>query len=328
MTIKKVTIIGAGAIGGLFAAWLAKLSHVLISVIARGETLKSLTHNGLQFSQGDDSYSIPIVATEDASSLGVQDLVILAVKGPSLTQVLPQVKKLIGPQTLLLVAMNGVPWWFFDSFGGNFEGLKLKTVDPDGVLSDAIAVNQIIGCVLHASATAQAPGVIRHVAGNKLIIGTANNSESTRLNELKQLLDSSGWDVTISDCIHKNIWYKLWGNMTMNPVSAITGATCDRILDDPFTRHFCSAVMLEAQSIGTLIGCSINETPEERHEVTRKLGAFKTSMLQDVEAGRHLEIDALVSVVREIGQHVGVATPNIDALLGLVRLMASVRKLY
>lgn len=328
MTIQKVTIVGAGAIGGLFAAWLAKLSDVSISVIARGETLKSFTHNGLQFSQGDQSYSIPIVATEDAGSLGVQDLVILAVKGPSLTQVLPQVKKLIGPQTLLLVAMNGVPWWFFDSFGGNFEGLKLKTVDPDGVLSDAVAVNQIIGCVLHASATAQGPGVIRHVAGNKLIIGTANNSESTRLNELKQLLDSSGWDVTISDCIHKNIWYKLWGNMTMNPVSAITGATCDRILDDPFTRQFCSAVMLEAQSIGNLIGCSINETPEERHEVTRKLGAFKTSMLQDVEAGRHLEIDALVSVVREIGQHVGVATPNIDALLGLVRLMASVRKLY
>ena len=330
MSRFKVAVVGSGAIGGLFASWLGTNpnSDISLSVLARGDTLKALNSSGLRLIQGEKILSIPVNATDNSSSIGHQDLVILSVKEPSLAQVMPAVQSLIGLNTLLLVAMNGIPWWFFEKFGGPFSGLSLKSIDPQGVLSSSIPVDQIVGSVLHASARVEAPGVVRHIAGNRLIIGWANNRGSSGLTSLRDLLCASGWDASVSDCIQKNIWYKLWGNMTMNPVSAITGATCDQILDDPLTRNFCSAVMLEAQSIGHLIGCSIDETPEVRHEVTRKLGAFKTSMLQDVEAGRQLEINALVGVVREIGQRVGIATPNIDALLGLVRLMGEGRGLY
>jgi 2-dehydropantoate 2-reductase len=171
------------------------------------------------------------------------------------------------------------------------------------------------------------PGAVRHVMGNGLIIGEPQGGRSERVTRLSDLLARAGFTMTVSDHIQRDIWFKLWGNMTMNPVSALTGATADRVLDDPLVRAFCHAVMLEAKQIGARIGCEIDQTPEQRHEVTRKLGAFKTSMLQDAEAGRQLEIDALVGAVREIGQYLGATTPYIDALLGLVRLMAQVRGL-
>lgn len=330
MKAYKVTVIGAGAIGGLFAGWLGAINNpqLKLSVIARGETLSALRTNGLRLIDEHTNRTVVVNATDDSSSLGFQDLVILSVKSPALQHVVPHIQALMGPNTLLLVAMNGVPWWFFDDFGGQYDGLTLRSVDPKGTLSQTIPVNQVVGAVLHASASTDAPGVIRHIAGNKLIIGMPSSGKANQLTALGDLLQSSGWDITLSECIQKNIWYKLWGNMTMNPVSAITGATCDLILDDPLVRAFCSSVMLEARAIGNEIGCSIDQEPEERHEVTRRLGAFKTSMLQDAEAGRPLEIDALVGVVREIGQHVGIATPNIDALFGLVRLMSQGRGLY
>jgi 2-dehydropantoate 2-reductase len=224
--------------------------------------------------------------------------------------------------------MNGVPWWFFDGLPGRCAGLRLASVDPAGLLQAAIPAAQVVGCVVHLSATTPAPGVVRPGKGNGLIIGRPAGGTDAPLEALAALLQRAGFVVTVSERIQRDIWFKLWGNMTMNPVSALTGAPCDRILDDPLVRGFISAVMHEAQAIGAAIGIPIEQAPEQRHAVTRKLGSFKTSMLQDVEAGRALEIDALVAAVREIGAHLGLATPHTDALLGLVRLMAAERGLY
>ncbi len=330
MNAAKVTVVGAGAIGGLFAGWLVSMpeSAVKLSMVARGETLNVLRTKGLRLIHQETDRVFDVNATDDPKSLGEQDLVIVSVKAPALSQVAPVVSALLGKKTKVIVAMNGVPWWFFHGFGGECKGLTLRSVDPLGIIGKSIPADQVIGAVLHASAAIVEPGVIQHVAGKKLIIGVPHGNDKSDLDPLTQLLKASGWEVSVSDCIQKDIWYKLWGNMTMNPISALTGATCDRILDDPLVRNFCSAVMLEARTIGRRIGCSIDQEPDERHSVTRKLGAFKTSMLQDVEANRPLEVDALVGVVQEIGQHLGIATPNTDALFGLVRLMGQSRGLY
>jgi len=242
--------------------------------------------------------------------------------------VAPAVRAMTGEHTQVLVAMNGVPWWFFQGLGGLCQGLALRSVDPNGQIAAAIPTDQVIGAVVHASATCPEPGVVQPKAGRGLIIGRPAGAPDDVVRDLAILLNDGAWDVTVSERIQRDIWFKLWGNMTMNPVSALTRATADRVLDDPLVRAFCSAVMTEAQAIGARIGLPIEQSPDDRHAVTRKLGAFKTSMLQDVEAGRPLEIDALVSVVREIGQHLGLATPNIDALLGLSRLMGQSLGLY
>jgi 2-dehydropantoate 2-reductase len=326
----RVCIVGLGAIGGLFAGWLGRLDggELNLSALARGATLAAVRQHGLRLHTGDGSVALPLQASDDAAALGAQDLVILAVKGPALGAVAPAVAQLCGPQTRVLVAMNGVPWWFFDGLPGPCAGLALHSVDPGGTVAALIPAARVVGCVVHVSSTAPAPGVVRHVNGNGLIIGRPAGGTDAGQQALAALLGQAGFAVTVSERIQRELWFKLWGNMTMNPVSALTGAPCDRILDDPLVRGFISAVMREAQAIGAAFGIPIEQAPEERHAVTRKLGSFKTSMLQDAEAGRPLEIDALVGAVREIGTHLGLATPNIDALFGLVRLMASERGLY
>ncbi len=324
----RVAIAGAGAIGGTLAAGLARLPQVRLSALARGETLAALRRDGLQFTDATGTRQIPITVSDDAQALGPQDLVIVAVKGPALAAIAPAVRSLLAPDGMALIAMNGVPWWFFHGLEGECKDLSLRSVDPQGTIAAAIDTTRVMGCVVHMSSTAVAPGHIRHGNGRGLIVGEPAGGRSARLNTLAALLGEAGFDVTVSERIQQDIWYKLWGNMTMNPISALTGATCDRILHDPLTRGFVSQVMLEAQAIGQRIGCVIAQTPEDRHAVTAKLGAFKTSMLQDVEAGRGIELDALLGAVREVGQHLRMATPQIDALLGLTRLMAQTRGLY
>ena len=248
-------------------------------------------------------------------------------KAQALPALAPSLAPLIAADTLVLPAMNGVPWWFSDGIAA-LGTRPLESVDPGGGIAATIAGRQVIGCVVHASATTAAPGITLHGMGRGLIIGEPAGGRSARVQALSGLLTRAGFEVTCSQRIRYDIWYKLWGNMTMNPVSALTGATMDRVLDDALVRAFCSAAMAEAAAIGARIGCDVRESPQERHAVTRKLGAFKTSMLQDVEALRPLELDALIGAVREIGQRVGVATPNCDALFGLTRLFGRVRGLY
>ena len=327
VAFNKVAIVGAGAIGGWMGVHLARAGAQL-SVLARGDTLAALQKNGLQLHQGGELHTVPVTVSNDANVLGVQDLVVISVKAPALATVAQQIGPLIGPGTVVLTAMNGVPWWFLQGFGGPVQNRALASVDPDGTVARAIPAPHVVGCVVHASCSVDAPGVIRHHFGDGLIVGEPSGQTTPRVQALHALLHKAGFNATLSPQIQKDIWFKLWGNMTVNPISAITGATSDRLLDDDLVRGFMSSVMREAKTIGERIGIPIPQEPEDRHAVTRKLGAFKTSMLQDVQAGKPVELDALVSAVRELGQMTGVATPFTDALLGLSRLHARVLGLY
>lgn len=324
---NTVAIVGAGAIGGWMGIHLARAGAQL-SVLARGDTLTALQRNGLQLHQGGELHHMPVKASNDAAELGVQDLVVISVKAPALASVAQQIGPLIGQDTVVLTAMNGVPWWFLQGFGGPVQGQSLGTVDPQGTIARAIPAQHVIGGVVHASCSVDAPGVIRHHFGDGLIVGEPSGANTPRVQALHALLQKAGFNATLSPQIQKDIWFKLWGNMTVNPISALTGATSDRLLDDALVRGFMSRVMLEARAIGECIGIPIAQEPEDRHAITRKLGTFKTSMLQDVEAGKPVELDALVSAVRELGQMTGVATPFTDALLGLSRLHARGLGLY
>ncbi|TXD62240.1 2-dehydropantoate 2-reductase [Ralstonia sp. TCR112] len=325
--MTRICIVGAGAVGGYLGAKLA-LADQPINVLARGATLQALQAEGLRLTEDGNTRSVPVHASDDAHALGGQDVVVVAVKAPAMESVAQTIAPLIGPETCVVVAMNGVPWWFFDRHGP-LEGLRLQSVDPHGRIAQTIPTKNVLGCVVHLTCSTTAPGHVRHGFGKRLILGEPAGGTSARLDAIGALFERAGLQIERSEAIQRDIWFKLWGNMTMNPVSVLTGATCDRILGDPQVSAFCLAIMEEAKAIGARIGCPIEQSGEERSAVTRQLGAFKTSMLQDAEAGRGpLEIDALVASVREIGQHVGVPTPQIDALLGLVRLHAQTRGLY
>jgi len=334
MTFSKICIYGAGAIGGWIGARLGQQAGVTLSVVARGATLQTLQQQGLQLhsaaSPGGEAapQKVKVTASEHPANLGVQDLVVIAVKAPALADVAKHIAPLIGPNTVVLTAMNGVPWWFLQGFGGAYANTPLHSIDPNGWIGQHIAPQHLVGCVVHASCSLREAGVVQHHFGNGLIIGEPSGVVTPRVQALHTLLQTAGFDATLSPQIQKDTWYKLWGNMTVNPVSALTGATTDKILNDPLVRSFISSVMLEAKTIGERLGIPIEQQPEDRHAVTQKLGAFKTSMLQDVEAKRSVELDALVGAVRELGQITGVNTPFTDALLGLARLQAQGLGLY
>ena len=239
-----------------------------------------------------------------------------------------RIAPLLGAETVVVTAMNGVPWWFFYGMPGPCAGLRLASLDPEGTLAAAIPVAHVIGGVVHASCKMAEPGVVAHVMGHGLIIGEPAGGLSPRVAKIKGELNAAGFECRASERIQQDIWFKLWGNMTMNPISAFTGATVDRIVGDELVSSYCLAMMKEAAAVGTAIGCPITQSGEERIDVARKLGVFKTSMLQDVEAGKPLEIDVLLTAVREIAGHVGIATPNLDALLGVTRVFARTRGLY
>jgi 2-dehydropantoate 2-reductase len=323
----SVCIVGAGAVGGLIGARLAQ-SGAEVSVVARGKTADALRRQGFRLIAKDGEASVPVRVIDDVAREARPDFVVVAVKEPAMASVAPIVGALAGPDTSVVTAMNGVPWWFFHSLSGAYRGLPLRSVDPDGAIAAAIPSRAIVGSVVHLACSAPQPGVIRHNVGNRLIVGEPSGASTPRLAALADALRAARFDVDVSPKIQADIWYKLWGNMTMNPISAFTGATADRVLDDPLVSRFCLGVMAEAAAVGAAIGCPIAQSGEDRMAVTRELGAFKTSMLQDVEAGRAVEIDALLSTVREIGARAGVPTPQLDTLLGLARLHARTHRLY
>ena len=324
---KKIAIVGAGAIGGWIGNKLAK-DGAEVSVLARNETLANIKASGLKLFENNAESIVRVNASDKAEDLGIQDLIIIALKAPSLPNLAPQIKPLIGKDTVILTAMNGIPWWFLHNFGNALKNQTLSSTDPNGVIQASIPANQVIGCVVHASCSADAPGTIRHHFGNRLIIGEPAGGDTERLLELEKLLTSAGYETEVSPQIQKDIWYKLWGNMTVNPISAITSATTDQIMSDDLVRGFASHIMLEAKLIGSKIGIDIDQSPEDRHVITRKMGAFKTSMLQDVQAKKQVEIDALIGAVHELGQKVNVETPFINALFGLSRLHAKNLGIY
>jgi 2-dehydropantoate 2-reductase len=322
----RICTVGAGAIGGFIAAGLGRVNQET-SVLARGATLRAIRADGLRVESAGGTTAVPVKASDDPAELGEQDVVILAVKAQSVPGVLESVRPLLGPDTAVLSTLNGVPWWFFEGFGGPCSGARLESVDPGGAIAATIPVNRVIGGTVHLSASSPAPGVIRHFAGNGIIIGEPDGSTSDRVRDLATALTDAGLDVTVSAGIHEDVWYKLWGNLTMNPVCALTGASAGPVLDDDLVRAFCERAMIEAREIGARIGCPIDQSPADRTVITRRLGDFRPSMLQDAEAGRALELDALVGAVHEIGALTGVPTPNVDALYGLTRLAARARGL-
>ena len=334
----RVCVLGAGAIGGWMGVKLAQAGHA-VSVLARGATLAAIRAEGLRLIEAGETAAVKVAASDkpgDLTADAFPDLLIVAVKSQGLRDAALAANPLIGPNTIVLTAMNGVPWWFFQRSDRPLAGTALASIDPTGEIAASIPSANVIGCVVHAACSVDAPGLIRHKMGTRLIIGepdgaaqsVAQGGISARLAALHTALTAAGFESEASTDIQRDVWFKLWGNMTMNPVSAITGATTDLILDDPLTREFCSAVMREAKAIGEQIGIPIAQSPDERHAVTRKLGAMKTSMLQDVEAGRSIELDALVAAVVEIGAKVGVPTPYTSALFGLARLTGRARGLY
>lgn len=334
----KIAVLGAGAIGGWLAAGLLQQGQADVSLLARGATLQALREQGLRFSNAQGQKQWAVQASDRAEALGPQDWVVLALKAPALVQLAPSIGAtlgpMMGPHTRVLTAMNGVPWWFLEGLTPSWANQQigvphLNSVDPQGLLRQSLPPRRVSGAVVHASCHTPAPGHVHHHFGQGLIIGDPGGGEPCpATQDLVKLLQGAGFEARTSTRIQHDVWFKLWGNMTMNPLSAITMATTDLMLGDPDVRGFVSNVMLEAREIGSRLGLPIEQAPEDRHAVTAKLGAFKTSMLQDVEAGREVELDALVTVVQELGRLTGVSTPYTDALLGLARLRLKGLGLY
>ena len=301
----KIVIIGAGAIGGWVAARLAQAGNDVMALSSRGTVRK------LEIEEGGAIEAVQLGQFE-----GPAELLVIAVKAPALSSVAPGMATRIGPDTLILPMLNGVPWWFVD-------GEPLRSVDPDGRIAEALPFDRIIGCVVHAACNRPAPDRIVVNHADKLIIGEPNGGDtSERLARLFALLDETGLRPDISNNVRRSIWYKLWGNATINPLSALTRVTVDKILADPECRAWMLDGMAELARIGAAIGCPISESGEDRMQVTARLGAFKTSMLQDVEAGRPIELEALVGAPREIARRRGIETPALDRLYHVTRLMA------
>ena len=321
-TSPKFCIFGAGAIGGMITTLLAR-SGATVSVVARGQTLAALKSNGVCLITNGEMLQASVEVSEDPSELGVQDYVIIAVKAPSLPDVARRIGPLLGPETTVVTAMNGVPWWFFLNPKGISAGHRLKAIDPDGVIAQAIPTRRVVGCVLYVAASVEEPGTIRHNSDHRLFVGEPDNQLTPRLTRLADWLRAAGFDCRESLDIQRDIWFKLWGTLSMNPISLLTAATSDRIIDDPLVRKLCVSMMEEAARIGAAIGIPVNPSVERMIEMIRTLGAVKVSMLQDVENGKPVEIDALLTVTHDIGLLFGVPTPFIDSVLGLARLRAN-----
>jgi 2-dehydropantoate 2-reductase len=320
----KICVVGAGAIGGWMASLFADSGND-VSLFARGDTLKALQTHGLRVTRGGKQKSYPLRASQDAAELGVQDVVIIATKGQSVPAIALAVKTLCGKDTSVIPAVNGIPWWFFQVKGVPLEDTSLASVDPDGVIAKAIAAERVIGCVVHASAWTPEPGVIEVNGEDKLIFGEPDGSASARCTALAAALACDKPQIVISDNVRRDIWLKLWGNMTMNPLSVLTGGTTLQMLSDPDVRNLVREMMLEMQRIGEKIALPIPLTPEGRMEITRKLGDIKTSMLRDWEAGRALEIGPILGALAEISTHVNEPAPFMHAVLGLLRLRAGIK---
>jgi 2-dehydropantoate 2-reductase len=318
--MNQVTVVGPGAVGGLLAHGLCQALG-RVNVLASPRRAAQLRADGLRVrAQGQVTTSQPQVF-DDAQALGKQDLIFLCVKTSVLPQMAASVHHLVGPQTVIVSATNGLPWWYFQASSGPLAGQGLQAVDPLGDLAHHLPAALCLGCVVHLSSSVDAQGVVVHGRGQRLIVGDPSPG-TLRTATVAALLQRAGFAVEQSSDIRRDIWLKLWGNLTMNPISALTGSTADLVLDDPHTNALVRAMMLEAQHIGERLGFVMDMSIDQRIAVTRELGAFKTSMLQDLEAKRPMEVGAIVAAVSEVGRQLGVATPFIDAVLGLVQQRA------
>jgi 2-dehydropantoate 2-reductase len=324
----KVCIYGAGAIGGYLAAGLSGVDGVELSLVARGAHLAAIRSGGLKLRIGDEVRVCRPTATGDPRELGPQDYVIVCLKAHQAWQVADQMAPLLGPDTAVVTGQNGVPWWYTHGLDARFGEARLRSVDPQDRQWTAIGPQRAIGCVVYPATEIVEPGVVRHIYGDKFALGEPDGSISTRSMRLSALLQSARFEAPVLQDIRSEIWLKLWGNLCFNPISALTRATLDVVATEPGTRNLSRAMMLEAERIGRRIGAHFRVDVDRRIDGAAKVGAHRTSMLQDLEKGRPLEIDAMLTAVQELGRLTEVDTPFIDAVLGLVQQMARVAGLY
>ncbi|NJM83213.1 MAG: 2-dehydropantoate 2-reductase [Tabrizicola sp.] len=317
----KICIFGAGAIGGYMAAKLAE-AGADVSVVARGPHLAAMQANGLTLIENGTRSTRKVRASANPAELGPQDYVVVTLKAHSVPPVVPAMQPLLGPQTTVVSGVNGVPWWYFHKLGGPLDGRRLATVDPGDAQWNGIGPDRVLGCVVYPAAEVSEPGVIHHIEGNRFTLGEPDGSTSERATALSKALGAAGLKAPVRPRIRDEIWVKLWGNLSFNPVSALTHATLDVLCTDPGTRPVVRAMMVEAQEIAEKLGVKFPIDVDRRIDGGAAVGAHRTSMLQDLDAGRPMEIEALVGSVVELGQLTGTPTPTIDIVLALIRLRA------
>jgi len=318
----KIAIVGAGAIGGLVGARLA-LAGEQVTFLVRGANLMAIRNKGIKLIEHDGTEQVAsnVAATDDYAEAGPQDLVILALKAHQVAAVADQVPLLFGPETCVVTMQNGIPYWYFHRHGGPLEGRQVCSVDADGRLAELIPPERIIGCVVYPASELVAPGVVRHVEGERFPLGELDGSSSARVQAISDCFTKAGFKAPVLDNIRSEIWLKLWGNLSFNPISALCHATLEGICQYPLGRGLAADMMKEAETVAGKLGVTFRVTLDKRIAGAEKVGRHKTSMLMDIEAGRGPEIDALVGSVMELGRFTDTATPHIDSVYALVKLL-------
>ena len=324
----KICIFGAGAIGGYMGVKLAQ-AGADVSLVARGPHLAAMQSKGLTLIEEDsDPVTVKVTASDNPADLGPQDYVIVTLKAHSVPPVVSKMQPLIGDHTTIVSGVNGVPWWYFHKIGTDLEGTRLESVDPGNAQWDGFGPDRVLGCVVYPAAEVIEPGVIKHIEGNRFSLGEPDGSKSERAMALSQALSSAGLKAPVRPRLRDEIWVKLWGNLSFNPISALTHATLDVLCTDPGTRAVAKGMMLEAQEIAEKLGVKFPIDVERRIDGGAAVGAHRTSMLQDLDQGRPMEIDALVGSVQELGRVTNTPTPTIDTVLALVKLRGKTAGLY
>lgn len=323
----KICIYGAGAIGGYMAVMM-KRGGADVSLVARGAHLDAIKANGLTLRMGDQEITERMPAAKDPAELGPQDYVIVALKAHQAWESAEAMMPLLGPSTAVVTAQNGVPWWYFHGIEGQYSDLRLMSVDPDNRQWDAIGPERVIGCTVYPATEIAEPGVIKHIYGDQFGLGEPNKQITERVQKLADAINAGGLKAKIYPDIRNDIWLKLWGNLCFNPISALTHATLDIVATDPGTRTLARNMMIEAQRIGARLGVHFRVDVDRRINGAAKVGAHRTSMLQDLDKGRPLEIDALLTAVQEMARLVELETPYIDSVLALVQQMGRVKGVY
>ncbi|MEM7598202.1 MAG: 2-dehydropantoate 2-reductase [Pseudomonadota bacterium] len=323
----KICIFGAGAIGGYMGAKLAQVGAD-VSLVARGPHRAAMEANGLTLIEEGETVNVPVTVSEDPAALGPQDYVIVTLKAHSVPPVVDKMQPLIGPDTTIVSGVNGVPWWYFHKIGGDLEGTRLESVDPGNKQWDGFGPDRVLGCVVYPAAEVKEPGVVTHIEGNRFSLGEPDGSKSERAMALSKALMAAGLKAPVRPKLRDEIWVKLWGNLSFNPISALTHATLDVLCTDEGTRPVARAMMVEAQEIAEKLGVKFPIDVDRRIDGGAAVGAHRTSMLQDLDQGRPMEIDALVGSVQELGRVTDTPTPVIDTVLGLIQLRGKVAGLY
>ena len=313
----KICVVGAGAIGGWIGAWMARAGHE-VCLIARGANLEALRRDGLAFVSGNDQARFRLRASDEPADFGAQDAVFVCLKTYSIAAMLPRIRPLIAPQTVVVPAINGLPWWYFYQEGGRLDGSAIACLDPDGRMLEALDPRHLLGCVVHGAAEVTGPGVVRHTAGRNFILGVPDRSRSERCERLVAAMAAAGFDASVAADIRVEIWTKLIGNLSYNPVSALTLSWMHQINANDRLLDVIRAMMQESMRVAEAYGVRVPIGAEERIEIARRIGRSKTSMHQDVERGRPLEVEALIGAVMELGRKAGVATPVVDAIYALI----------